>query len=84
MRVDQEFVRTVTGLTRTFSGVKALDNVHLTVRKGEVHAPMGENGAGKSTFTKLLIDRELRLSDRYLFGIFVRIRILLGVARGSL
>ena len=54
MHVDQEFVLTVTGLTKSFSGVKALDNVQLTVRKGEVHALMGENGAGKSTFMKLL------------------------------
>ncbi|GAB3791845.1 sugar ABC transporter ATP-binding protein [Spirosoma humi] len=55
MYVDQEFILTVTGLTKTFSGVKALDNVQLRVRKGEVHALMGENGAGKSTFMKLLI-----------------------------
>lgn len=54
MHVDQEFVLTVTGLTKSFLGVKALDNVQLTVRKGEVHALMGENGAGKSTFMKLL------------------------------
>ena len=45
----------VRGLTKTFSGVKALDDVQLTVRKGEVHALMGENGAGKSTFMKCLI-----------------------------
>ncbi|GAB3781046.1 sugar ABC transporter ATP-binding protein [Spirosoma horti] len=55
MYVDQEFILTVTGLTKSFSGVKALDNVQLAVRKGEVHALMGENGAGKSTFMKLLI-----------------------------
>ncbi len=45
----------VRGLTKTFSGVKALDDVQLSVRKGEVHALMGENGAGKSTFMKCLI-----------------------------
>ena len=37
------------------SGVKALNNVRLAVRRGEVHALMGENGAGKSTFMKVLI-----------------------------
>ncbi len=55
MGVDQEYILKVSGLTKAFSGVKALDNVQLNVRKGEVHALMGENGAGKSTLMKLLI-----------------------------
>lgn len=38
----------------TFPGVKALDGVDLTLRKGEIHALMGENGAGKSTLIKCL------------------------------
>jgi inositol transport system ATP-binding protein len=42
-------------ITKTFPGVKALDNVQLTISKGKVHALMGENGAGKSTFMKILI-----------------------------
>lgn len=45
----------VKGLSKSFGGIKALDDVRLTLRAGEVHALMGENGAGKSTFMKLLI-----------------------------
>lgn len=44
----------VTGLSKSFPGVKALDGVDLRVEAGEVHALMGENGAGKSTLIKAL------------------------------
>ena len=42
------------GITKTFPGVKALSNVNLSVREGEIHAICGENGAGKSTLMKVL------------------------------
>ena len=42
------------GITKSFPGVKALDNAQLTLRRGSVHALMGENGAGKSTLMKCL------------------------------
>ncbi len=41
-------------ITKIFPGVKALDNVQFTLKKGEIHALMGENGAGKSTFIKVI------------------------------
>ncbi|GGB93731.1 sugar ABC transporter ATP-binding protein [Dyadobacter sediminis] len=50
-----ETILRVKQLSRSFSGIKALDNVQLDLKKGEVHALMGENGAGKSTFMKILI-----------------------------
>jgi putative multiple sugar transport system ATP-binding protein len=42
------------GITKTFPGVKALDNVSFSVRPGEIHALVGENGAGKSTLMKVV------------------------------
>ncbi|HTV67897.1 MAG TPA: multiple monosaccharide ABC transporter ATP-binding protein [Rhizobiaceae bacterium] len=41
-------------ITKTFPGVRALSNVNLNVRRGEIHAIVGENGAGKSTLMKVL------------------------------
>jgi ribose transport system ATP-binding protein len=49
----------VSGASKSFPGVRALDDVHLDLQHGEVHAVVGENGAGKSTLMRLLsgIDR---------------------------
>ena len=44
----------VSGINKSFPGVKALDNVNFAVRKGTVHALCGENGAGKSTLMKII------------------------------
>ena len=45
--MEDNIVLTMRGICMTFPGVKALDNVDFTLRKGEIHALMGENGAGK-------------------------------------
>lgn len=52
--MENNVVLTMRGITMTFPGVKALDKVDFTLRKGEIHALMGENGAGKSTLIKCL------------------------------
>lgn len=55
-----EYILEMENITKTFPGVKALDNVEFRVKPGTVHALMGENGAGKSTLMKIL------------FGIYTR------------
>ncbi|MDO4543457.1 MAG: ATP-binding cassette domain-containing protein [Clostridia bacterium] len=52
--MEQAVLLQMQGISKEFPGVKALDDVSLTVRPGTVHALMGENGAGKSTLMKCL------------------------------
>lgn len=49
-----DYILQMENISKTFPGVKALNNVRLDVKKGEVHALVGENGAGKSTLIKIL------------------------------
>ena len=52
--MEHDVLLEMKNISKEFPGVKALDNVSLTVRRGTVHALMGENGAGKSTILKCL------------------------------
>jgi len=52
--MSDDIILEMRGITKTFPGVKALENVNLRVRRGDIHAICGENGAGKSTLMKVL------------------------------
>ena len=52
--MQDDIVLTMRGICKYFPNVKALENVNFTLRKGTIHALMGENGAGKSTLIKVL------------------------------
>src|SRR5512136_2822574 len=51
---DVQNIIQMSNISKSFPGVAALDSVDFSLRKGEIHALMGENGAGKSTLIKVL------------------------------
>ena len=64
-----DYVLELKGITKIFPGVKALNNVQFQLKPGEVHALMGENGAGKSTFIKVITGvHKAEEGEMYLFG----------------
>ncbi|MEI7672934.1 MAG: ATP-binding cassette domain-containing protein, partial [Deltaproteobacteria bacterium] len=66
-----EYALEMKNIVKEFPGVRALDGVNIQIRKGEIHALVGENGAGKSTLMKILsglypagtYEGEIRLGD---------------------
>ena len=54
-------------ITQEFPGVKALDDVSFSVRRGRIHALVGENGAGKSTLIKVSCRNQYTFSGRSVF-----------------
>ena len=53
--MNQQYILRAENISKSFPGVKALDNVQISIERGKVHAVLGENGAGKSTLMKILI-----------------------------
>ncbi|MEP6896457.1 MAG: ATP-binding cassette domain-containing protein, partial [Chloroflexota bacterium] len=49
-----DFILTMKDISKTFPGVNALENVDFSLKRGEIHALVGENGAGKSTLIKIM------------------------------
>ena len=64
---ENRYVLEMTDISKSFGPVKALKNVELKVRKGTVHALMGENGAGKSTLMKALIGIHQKDTGKIIF-----------------
>ncbi len=54
MTNSDDFILTMKDISKTFPGVSALENVDFSLKRGEIHALVGENGAGKSTLIKVL------------------------------
>ncbi|ANX00479.1 D-ribose transporter ATP-binding protein [Thermoclostridium stercorarium subsp. leptospartum DSM 9219] len=70
-----DYVLAMKGITKSFPGVKALDGVDFQLKYGETHVIMGENGAGKSTFIKIITGvHSLDEGEIYLHGNKVNIR----------
>lgn len=67
LMVEENLILKMEGITKTFPGVKALDNVRFDARTGEIHALVGENGAGKSTLMKILSGEYLSESGAICF-----------------
>lgn len=62
--MENECILEFRGISKSFTGVKALSDISFQIRRGEVHALMGENGAGKSTLMKILSGAYIRDSGK--------------------
>ncbi len=71
---DQEII-VMSGIYKSFPGVQALENVDFSLKKGEIHALVGENGAGKSTLIKVMTGVERQDQGKVMFSgeeVFIR------------
>ena len=63
--MEQEMILKLQNIRKNFGGIQALKDVSLSLKKGEVHALLGENGAGKSTLIKILTG--VHKAERYCY-----------------
>lgn len=84
--VLQNNILTLNNISKSFSGIKVLEDVSLQIEKGKVHALMGENGAGKSTLMKILVGLlqadagEILLEGEVISGLSVQAILGKGIA----
>ena len=65
--METDFILELKGITKQYPGTLAVDHVDLSIRRGEVHAIVGENGAGKSTLIKMLSGAVMPTSGTIIF-----------------
>ena len=65
--MSNEVILEAKKVNKSFSGVQVLYDVNLDIRKGEIHALMGENGAGKSTLIKIITGAYTKDSGKLLW-----------------
>ena len=70
--MEQNVVLEMRDISKNFTGVRALSHVDFTLRKGEIHALMGENGAGKSTLMRTLLNLQQPIRGKITFGAGVK------------
>lgn len=63
----EDIILEVKDICKSFGGIKALENINLQIRRGEVHSLVGENGAGKSTLIKILTGANIPTSGSIVF-----------------
>ena len=61
--MSEELILRTENVCKSFNGIQVLKNVNLEIRKGEIHALMGENGAGKSTIIKIITGVKVTTCD---------------------
>lgn len=65
--MNNDYILELKNVVKKFGGVTALNNVHLEIKKGEIHALCGENGAGKSTLMKIISGAQKATSGEIIF-----------------
>ena len=83
--MENEVILEMKHIDMRFQGVHALNDVSLTLRRGEVHALVGENGAGKSTLMKILIGLYAPMGGEILFkGQSVKFKSVMDTRRAGI